>query len=157
MAFRGRVLYEFVCASGANLNDGTFEILSNPLASCLVNHWMTTNCLPSESIKNAMHFPKYRLLFVERSPSEIRTFTQSCATTPWYRGIARKKTVCDPIISLKLIWSWVATRTGGIHCNTSVLMAVIILLKIALFASSESHLGKPSHESVLRYIVFFLL
>ena len=103
MAFRGRVLYEFVCACGANLNDGTFEILSNPLASCLVNHWMTTNCLPSESIKNAMHFPKYRLLFVERSPSEIRTFTQSCATTPWYRGIARKKTVCDPIISLKLI------------------------------------------------------
>jgi len=157
MAARGRVLYEFVCASGANLNDGTLEILSNPLGSCLVNHWMTTNCLPSESIKNAMHFPKYTLLFVEASPSSIRTFTQSCATTPWYRGIARKKMVLSPITSLKLICSWVATSTGAIHCNTFVLMAVVILLKIALFVPSDSHLGKPSHVSVLRYIVFFLL
>ena len=157
MAARGRVLYEFVCASGANLNDGTLEILSNPLGSCLVNHWMTTNCLPSESIKNAMHFPKYTLLFGEPSPSSIRTFTQSCATTPWYRGIARKKTVCSSCKSLKLICTWVATSTGAIHCNTFVVMAVVILLKIAFFAPSDSNLGKPSHLLVLRYIVFFLL
>ena len=157
MASRGSVLYEFVCASEANLNDGTFETLSNPLASCLVNHWMTTNCLPSESIKNAMHFPKYTFLFGEPSLSSIRTFTQSYATTPWYRGIARKKTVCTSCKSLKLICTWVATSTGAIHCNTFVVMAVVILLKIALFAPSESHLGKPSHVAVLRYIVFSLL
>jgi hypothetical protein len=38
MTSRGRVLYEFVCPSGANLKDGTLEIMSNPLSSCLVNH-----------------------------------------------------------------------------------------------------------------------
>jgi hypothetical protein len=65
--------------------------------------------------------------------------------------------VLSPITSLKLICSWVATSTGAIHCNTFVLMAVVILLKIALFVPSDSHLGKPSHVSVLRYIVFFLL
>jgi hypothetical protein len=36
-------------------------------------------------------------------------------------------------------------------------MAVVILLKIAFFAPSDSNLGKPSHLLVLRYIVFFLL
>ena len=91
MASRGRVLYEFVCPSGANLNDCTFEIVSNPLGSCLVNHWMTTNCLLCESCKKAMHFPKYTLFFYAPSSlsSSISTLTQSWATIPWYRGIKR--------------------------------------------------------------------
>ena len=91
MASRGSVLYEFVCPSGANLNDGTFEIVSNPLASCLVNHWMTTNCLLCESCKKAMHFPKYTFFFDVPSSlsSSISTLTQSWATIPWYRGIKR--------------------------------------------------------------------
>ena len=99
MASRGSVLYEFVCPSGANLNDGTFEIVSNPLASCLVNHWMTTNCLPSESCKNTMHFPKYTLFLADPSlfSSSIHTLTQSCATIPWNRGMARRITVCSSV------------------------------------------------------------
>ncbi len=98
MAATGMVLYDFVCASEANLNEGTFEILSNTLFSwCLLNHWMTTNCLPSESCKNSMHFPKYNLLIVAPSlfSSSRNTLIQSCATIPWYRGIARKITVCS--------------------------------------------------------------
>ena len=150
MASRGRVLYDFVCVSGANLNDGTLEIVSNPLSSCLVNQWMTTNCLPSESCKNAMHFPKYRLLIVRPSSlsSSMYTLTQSCATTPWNRGIARKKTLCTSCRSRIVICTWDATSIGGFHCNNVVVMALVILLKMALFASSESHGGRPSHVSI---------
>ena len=93
MAVRGTVLNDFVCVSGANLNEDSFEILSKPLVSCLLNHWMTTNCLPSESCKNTMHFPKYMLLLVVpwMFSSSSHTLRQSCATIPWYRGMARKK------------------------------------------------------------------
>ena len=152
ITFTGRVLYEFVCASGANLNDGTFEILSNPLASCLVNHCSTTNCLPSESIKKAMHLPKYTFVVVRLpSPSSsIITLTQSCAAIPWNRGIARKKTVCWSCKSGIVIVSWVATITGSFHCNIFVLLAFVILLKMALFASCEIHVGKLSHVGILR-------
>jgi hypothetical protein len=44
-----------------------------------------------------MHFPKYGLLCVgppSTFSDSIHTLTQSCATTPWNRGIARRKTVC---------------------------------------------------------------
>ncbi len=93
MASRGRVLYEFVCPSGANLNDGTFKIVSNPLASCLVNHWMATNYFLCESCKKAMHFPKYTLLFDAPSSlsSSISTLTQSWATMPWDKEKKEKK------------------------------------------------------------------
>ena len=158
MAVRGRVLYDFVCVSGANLNEGTLEILSKPLASCLLNHWMTTNCLPSESCKNTMHFPKYMLLLVVpwMFSSSSHTLRQSCATIPWYRGMARKKTVCTSCICLRFILSWVATSTGVVHCSIFVAMALVILLKIALFASCVIHAGKPSHLSIFRYTAFCL-
>ena len=158
MAPRGRVLNDFVCPSGANLKDGTFEIMSNPLSSCLVNHRRTTNCFPSESCKNATHFPKYRLFFEVPSSlsSLISTLTQSCATIPWNRGIARRKIVYTSWKSLIFICSWVATMTGVTNCKTFVVKALLMLRNTALFVSSELHLGKPSHVSRLRYTVLFL-
>ncbi len=152
MVSKGSVLYEFVFPSSANVKDGTFVILSNPFSSYLVNHWRTTNCLPSQSCKNAMHFPKYTFFFVPPSSlsSSISTLTQSCATIPWNRGIARRKIVCTSWKSLMDNCSCVATSTGACNCNTFVVMAFAMLLNMALFALSEIHEGKPSHVSVLR-------
>ena len=152
MAVIGRVLYDFVCVSGANLNEGTLEILSNPLASCLLNHWMTTNCLPSESCKNTMHFPKYTLFLVAPSlfSSSSHTLTQSCATIPWNRGMARRTTVFTSCRVPRLIFSWVATITGAVTWSIFVAIALEMLLKMALFASSEIHVGKPSHVLIFR-------
>ena len=78
------------------------------------------------------------------------------ATIPWYRGIARRKTVCTSCRSLIGICSWVATSTGASNWNTFVVMPLAMLLKMALFASSEIHVGKPSHESIFRYTICFL-
>ena len=152
MASKGSVLYEFVFPSIANVKDGTFVILSNPFASCLVNHWRTTNFLPAKSWKNAMHFPKYTFFLVAPSSlsSSISTLTQSCATIPWNRGIARRKIVCAWCRSLRDNCSCVATSTGACNCNTFVVMAFSMLLNMALFALSEIHEGKPAHVSVLR-------
>ena len=84
------------------------------------------------------------------------TLTQSCATIPWNRGIARRKIVCTSCRSLIFICSWVATITGVANCNTFVVKALAILRNTALFASSEIHVGKPSHVRILRKTVFFL-
>ena len=156
MAAIGRVLYEFVCASWANLNEGIFETWSNPLFSCLWNHWMTTNCLPSESCKKSMHFPKYTLLIVAPSlfSSSSQTLIQSWATIPWYRGIARKNTVCTSCTVPRFILSWVATSTGAVQWSIFVARAFVILLKMALFAVGEIHAGKPSHVGIFRYTAF---
>ena len=158
MAARGRVLYDFVFVSGANLKEGTFVILLKPFFSCLVNHWMTTNCLPSESSKNTMHFPKYTLFLVTPSSfsSSSHTLTQSCATIPWYRGMARRITWCTSCRVPRLIFSWVATSTGGVHWSIFVAIALVMLLKMVLFAASEIHLGKPSLVSMFRYTLFRL-
>ena len=152
------VLYDVAFVSGANLNEGTFVILSQPFFSCLVNHWMTTNCLPSESCKNTMHFPKYTLFLgaPSSSSSSSHTLTQSCATIPWNRGMARRKTTCSSCRVPRVIFSCVATSTGGVNWSIFVAIAFVMLLKMALFAFSVIHVGKPSHLPIFRITILRL-
>jgi hypothetical protein len=64
--------------------------------------------------------------------------------------MARRITVCSSSRVTILIFSWVATSTGVVHWSIFVAIALVMLLKMALFASCEIHVGKPSHVLMFR-------